>query len=510
MTVSNTPCQEKASEEVRQHHCPKDRRKWVLIAAILASALGFIDGSIVSIAVPAIRSGLNASFVEIQWIMNGYVLFLAALILPGGALGDRFGQRDVFAAGIVLFVIASLWCGLSRSPEELIIARMAKGIGAAAMVPGSLALISRNYPKEERGRAIGIWSAAAGLTTAGGPLIGGWILQAGGEEAWRWLFFINLPLGAIALALIFLRVPRDPGQEGKKVDITGAVLITLALSLIAWGLTVASEGRNADPVMIALALVAGLVMLAAFGFWERRTDHPMAPLNLFSSPAFTGANILTLTLYMALSGIMFFAPMTLIEVHDIPEAQVGAIFIPFTIVMAALSSWAGGLSDKVGTRMPLSVGPVITGIAFLIFAWAVPAGHFWTGVMPGMVVLGIGMGLAVPPLSTAVMTAAPDQYAGAASGINNAIARMAGLFAVAGLGIIAGLVFNTVIADSSLPMNLQKSLIGAGFGEGTDAGRDAIAIRNEAMARGFRAVALLTAGLAFASAIIGRLTQPAK
>ena len=287
----------------RAQPCPAADRKWVLVSAILASALAFIDGSVVSVAVPAIRAGLGASFAEVQWIMNAYVLLLAALILPGGALGDRLGQRDVFAAGIAAFVATSVWCGLAQSPEGLIAARAAKGVAGALMVPGSLALITKNYPKEERGKAIGLWSAASGLTTALGPLVGGAILAGGGEGAWRWLFFLNVPLGLAALALVLTRVPRDEGHPDERIDWQGAGLVTLGLGGIAYALTRWSEGRG-DALALG-AGAAGLAVLTGFWRWERSARDPMMPPSLFADPVFSGANALTLILYLGMGGVLF-------------------------------------------------------------------------------------------------------------------------------------------------------------------------------------------------------------
>ncbi|MEM9988961.1 MAG: MFS transporter, partial [Pseudomonadota bacterium] len=483
------------------HHCPERDRKWVLVVAILASALGFIDGSIVSIAIPAIREGLGASFTDIQWIMNAYVLVLTALILPGGAFGDKFGQHRVFAVGIMVFLLASIACGIAPSAEFLIWARALKGVGAALMIPGSLALISKNFPKKERGKAIGLWSAAAGLTTALGPVLGGWVLMMGGEAAWRWIFYLNIPLGGIALFFLFLRIPKDAGNKNAKIDTGGAVMAIAALGLVAYGLTALGEGTNVGPLIFLL----GLVGLVGFILFEFKTAHPMIPPTLFTSPAFSGANALTFVLYLAMGGVLFFTPMTLIETQGISEVAVGTIFIPMTVIMAGLARWAGGLADRVGTKMPLTLGPFITGLALAALAFAVPSGHFYSAVLPAMALLGVGMGIAVPPLSTAVMNAADDQYAGAASGVNNAVARMAQLFAVAGLGIIASLVYREVMAGA-LPLDQMGADINAlGFGEDLSVDKDRAtaaveAAQAHAMEKGFRALALTAAGLALLSA----------
>ena len=490
------------------HHCPAVRRKYVLAAAILASSLGFIDGSVVAIAIPAIRTALGATFAEAQWIHNGYVLLLSALILVGGAAGDRFGQRDVFAAGIVVFVLASLWCGLATTPTMLIVARIVQGLGAAFMVPGSLALIARNYPAEIRGRAIGLWAAISGIAAALGPVAGGAILTLAGAPAWRWLFLINLPLGAVALALIFARVPRDRPVIGGALDWTGAVLVTFGLGLMAYGLTVASKAAAGGIAMIAG--FGGAAMLIAFVVWEGRVKMPMMPLSLFRSKVFSGANGLTFLLYFALGGVLFFLPMTLIQAWHLPEAQAGAIFLPFTLVMAGLSQYAGRLSDRLGTRLPLTLGPLVTGLAFAWLAAVLRWQDFWFGIIPAMLLLGAGLGLAVPVLSSAVMLAADDDRAGAASGINNAVARVASLFAVAGLGIVAATVYQASIAAMSMPADVVASLQAAGFGEplaGKGLGHAAQTAHAHAMVVTMQVLAMITAVLSLMSAAIAWTTQ---
>ena len=483
------------------HHCPRADRPYVLVVAVLASSLGFIDGSVVSVAIPAIRASLGADFVEVQWVANAYTLLLSSLILVGGAAGDRFGQRDVFAAGIGLFMAASLACAFAGSPLGLIAWRALQGIGAAFMVPGSLALIAKNIPRAERGRAVGIWAAAAGVSSALGPLLGGWVLASFGDAAWRWIFAINLPSGLVALALLFWRVPRDRPERRGGLDGQGALLVTAGLGLVAYALTAAGEGKAPDWLLIAVAALAGAVLLAAFLAWERRAAAPMMPLDLFASRAFSGANALTFLLYTALAGVLFYLPMTLIQARGYSAAWAGGVFLPFTLVMAFLARFAGGLVDRRGLRLPLTLGPLITAAAFLFLALAVASGAFWSAVVPAMALLGVGMGLAVSPLSTAVVLAADDDRAGTASGINNAVARIASLFAVAGLGAVAAAVFAWTSAD--------PALVGEGFGAplaGLEAG--AKAARDLAMIRGFQAVAAATAVLAVLSAAVAWFTQP--
>lgn len=432
-TAGTTVGQEQAT------FCPSARRRYVLAAAILASAMGFIDGSVVSIAMPAIRDDLGATLVDAQWISNAYMLMLSSLILVGGAAGDAYGLRRVFAGGIALFVAASILCALAPTPSTLILARAVQGIGAAVMVPGSLAIIAKAYPKAERGRAIGIWAASASLTTALGPALGGLLLSLFEAWAWRLIFAINLPLGAGALALLLLRVPPDAAKESPGLDWPGAMLATCALGLVAFGLT-AGEGGQGWASLPALGL--GAVLLAGFLIWERRARHPMVDLALFANRPFAGANLATFFLYGALSANFFFLPMLLVSVWGASEASIGLLFLPGTLLMAALSSSAGRLADRIGPRLPIAAGSLVVAGAFagLALLAQMHIHAFWSGVLPLMLLFSAGMTLVVSPLSAAVMTVVEDKDTGAASGINNAVSRVAGLLAVAALGTLLALI----------------------------------------------------------------------
>ncbi|MCQ8186273.1 MFS transporter [Parvularcula maris] len=471
VTSCTDPARTRPASKNEARPCAKSDRKWVLTAAILASALGFIEGSVVTLAVPAIRQGLGASFAEIQWIMNGYLLMLGAFILPAGGLGDRFGQRDVILVGIVVFIATSVWCGLAQSPEELIAARVVKGAGAALMVPGSLALIAKNFPKEERGAAIGLWSGASAVTTALGPVLGGAILQGAGEEGWRMIFFLNVPLGALAV-LVLLKVPRDEGRPERKIDLPGGVLAALMLGSLAYALTVL--GEEGGRVMAAVGFLGFAAALAALLAAEHRSPSPMMPLGLFASKSFSGANLLTLLLYLALGGVLFFAPMTLIEMHGLSEGAAGLLFVPFSLVIAAASRLTGGWADKVGFRLPLTLGPVVAAIGFALVGFFIMRGAFYVGVLPSMAFLGLGMGIAVPPLGAAVMASVPDDRVGVASGINNGVSRVSQLLAVAALGLLASLAFRASLPEGAgaadfgegrevLPAEAFASAMGAGF-----------------------------------------------
>jgi EmrB/QacA subfamily drug resistance transporter len=415
--------------------CRERDRRFILIAAILASALGFIDGTIIAIALPAMREGLGATLTQAQWINNGYLLPLSALILLGGALGDRFGVARAFRAGIVVFVAASLLCAIAPTPETMIAGRVLKGMGAAAMIPGSLALIARAYPRDERGRAIGIWAAASALTTALGPILGGVALSLGGPEIWRLLFAINLPLGALALWLLWRHVRQDPPGQPNPLDWPGALLISGALAALAYGLT-ATEGPI-DWRPLSLAALA----FAWFLWREARTPYPMIPLDLFRDRAFAAANLATFLIYFALSTVLFFLPMTLIAGWGTAEAIASAVFAPLSVFISTLSATSGRLADTFGPGRLIGAGALIVSVAFAGLALGVTTQNVWLGVLPATALMGLGMALVVAPLSTAIMTSLPEDRSGVASGINNAVSRVAGLIAVAVMGSLAATLY---------------------------------------------------------------------
>ena len=488
-----------------QTFCPQDRRVYVLIATILASAMGFIDGSVISIALPAIRLSLNATLADAQWISNGYMLFMASLILIGGAAGDRFGLRRVFSGGILLFMLASLACALAPTSLLLILARAVQGVGAAFMVPGSLALIAKAYPRDQRGKAIGIWATAASLTTILGPVIGGFVLTALGPWSWRLVFAINLPLGLGALLLLWLRVPADAPAQGRRLDWFGGVLITVALLLIALGLT-GEDGEGSVPQasQILSYCGVGVVLVIAFLIWEARNKAPMLPLRLFANRGFSGANALTFALYFSLAAISFYLPMTLIAGWGVSPAEVAISFLPIGIFLTLLSRVSGGLADRFGPAPLIAGGATLVAIAFAGLALTAPLRSLWFAVLPLMSLMGIGMGFVVTPLSTAVMTTVEDSDTGTASGVNNAVSRVAGLLAVAIMGGVVSLVFQQVIAGSG--------------GEGLSFGRPPTAplspaveaARIAATNAAFSMVAGITAALALASAVIAWLTLERK
>src|SRR5262245_2205406 len=476
--------------------CPPSRRRFVLVAAILASALGFIDGSVVAIAIPSIRSDLGATLAEAQWVSNAYALMLSALILAGGAAGDNFGLRRTFTAGIALFVAASMACALAPAPAWLIAARAVQGLAAAIMVPGSLAIIAKAYPRKERGRAIGIWAASSALTTALGPVIGGLLLSVLGDSFWRAIFAINLPLGSVAVYLLLTKVPADRPTERRRLDLGGAAIATAALGSFAFGLTALSTDHAGSAASLAALFVsAGLVLSLAFLLWERRQREPMVDLSLFRIKAFSGANAATFFLYFALSGILFYLPMLLIAGWGLSEAEAGLIFLPLTAAIALLSGPTGKLSDRIGPRLPIAAGSLVVAISLAALAIATGSGYrgFWSAVFPAMGVLGLGMALVVSPLSTAIMTSVDDKDTGVASGINNAVSRIAGLFAVAAMGGVVAFAYASVVG---------KNVGVPGFGERAAGLAPALeGVRLAAGDAAFSAVAAVTAAFCLLSAI---------
>jgi EmrB/QacA subfamily drug resistance transporter len=386
-----------------------------------------------------LREKLGASLAQAQWIVEAYMLFLTSLMLVGGALGDRWGRRFVFTLGILLFAAASAACGMASDVQQLVIARGAQGIGAALLVPGSLALISANFDRKHRGRAIGTWAAFTSITAGIGPLIGGWLVE---HISWRWIFFLNVPLTAAVLLIVRAGVPESKGEPATaRIDWMGAALATAGLFGLVFGL-IEGGGRGLGEPSVYASLLLGVLCLVAFWIVESRLPHPMMPLSLFRSRTFTGANLLTLFLYCGLGAVMFVLPFALIEAHGYTVVEAAAALMPFIAIMFFMSRWSGGLIDRYGARLPLTLGPAIAGVGFILFSWA-GEGTYWTSVLPAVLVMAFAMAITVAPLTTAVMTSVDEAHAGLASGINNAMSRLASLLAVAIVGVVAPGSFET-------------------------------------------------------------------
>ena len=416
--------------------------RWTIAATVLGSGIAFLDGTVVNVALPAIGSDLDMSLAGLQWTVNAYLVTLSAFVLLGGSLGDRFGRRRVFVTGLVWFTVASILCGLATTAEVLIAARALQGVGAALLVPGSLAIIAASFAPEDRPKAIGAWSGWSGISTAIGPFVGGWLVDA---VSWHYVFFINVPLAAVAIAIAVRHVPESSQSVPQPLDLGGAVLVSAALALLSY----AAITRDGTAPLVAGIL--GVIALVAFLAVERAVSHPMLPLRLFRSAQFTGTNLTTLAVYAGLGGVMFFLVIQLQDGLGYSALEAGAAMVPFTLLLLVLSPGAGEVSQRIGPRVPLTVGPIVAGAGILVLSGVSPGDHYTTGVLPGVLVLGLGMAITVAPLTAAVLGSVDDDMSGVASGVNNAVARFAGLVAVAVLPALAGVGVATV---------------GEGFGDG--------------------------------------------
>jgi EmrB/QacA subfamily drug resistance transporter len=484
---------------------------WVLAATILGSSMAFIDGTVVNVALPTLQETFHTSVVGVQWVVESYGIFLSALILAGGALGDLFGRRKMFLLGVGIFAAASTGCGLATSIQKLIIARCVQGIGGALLVPGSLAIISACFDEESRGKAIGTWSGFTAITTAFGPVLGGWLIQ---YASWRWAFLLNVPLAIAVTGISVRHVPESRGLEVKQVDWLGALLATAGLAGVVTGFLESSRlgWRNA---LVLSSLLVGFLLLTFLLTVEGRAPSPMMPLTLFRSRSFLGANVLTLFLYATIGIFFFLFPMDLIQVQAYSATAAGSAMLPMILLMFSLSRWSGGLVHRYGARIPLIVGPFIVAAGFVMFAAVSAGGSYWKTYFPASLALGLGMAITVAPLTTVVMNSVREQHAGAASGINNAIARVAGVLAIAIFGSVMLKGFDSHLqvrlATLELPPNVVEEihsreieLAGLEPPQGLEANTVASIRRAvfESFVSGFRVVLLCCAGLSIGSAAV--------
>jgi EmrB/QacA subfamily drug resistance transporter len=472
--------------------------------------MAFLDGTVVNVALPAIQRELDATASQAQWVIEAYALFLAALLLVGGALGDRFGRRRVFLLGVIVFTVAAAGCALAASIGQLIAARAVQGIGAALLVPGSLSLISATFPQEQRGRAIGTWSAFSGIAAAVGPVVGGFLVD---HYSWTWAFLINLPLGAALVFVCIAKVPESRAGERRPLDWWGAILATFGLAGVVFAF-IEAPARGWTAAMVLGAGLAGAAALVLFFLVEARSRAPMLPLPLLRVRNFAGANLLTLFLYAALGGGLYFFPLNLIQVQGYSAAAAGAALLPFVAIMFVLSRWAGKLVDRFGPRRPLIAGPLIAASGFALFARPEIGGTYWSTFLPAVSLLGLGMAITVAPLTTTVMNSVGEDLAGLASGVNNAVSRAGGLLAIAVFGVAMSAVFEPALerrlAALDLPSATRDAIYGQreklaaisvppGIGEAT-----ASEIRQatgEAFVAGFRRVMWICAAMSALSAL---------
>lgn len=513
------PCDALTQPPAAEVPCCKEARPWILAGTILASSMAFIDSTVVNVALPALQGYFHASLVDLQWVVESYGLFLAALILIGGSLGDAFGRRLIFVVGVAMFAAASAVCGAASNLGELIAARSVQGIGAALLVPGSLAIISTYFDKQSRGRAIGTWSGFTAITTALGPVLGGWLV---GHASWRWVFFINVPIAAGVIAISFWRIPESrSGSEGR-MDWGGAILATLGLCGIVNGFLALSDPGWSHPLVFG-SLSAGFGLLLGFLVVEARTRFPVVALQLFRNPGFSGANLLTLFLYAAIGIFFFLFPLNLIQVQHYSPTQAGAAMLPLILLMFLLSRWSGGLVGRFGARSPLVVGPLVTASGFVLVALPSVANDYQTSFFPAMVVMGLGMAVTVAPLTTVVMNSVGEDRVGAASGINNAVARVAGVLAIAALGIVMVYAFRIHLDHAMSRLSLSPAIVrelesnenklaGLQVPTGLDSRtrENLDALIRESFVFGFRVVVLACAGLSLISAVVAWITIPGK
>ncbi len=412
------------------------RGRWVLLATVLGSGVAMLDATVVNVALPAIGEDLGSGLDGLQWTVNGYTLTLAAFILLGGSLGDRYGRRRIFVVGVVWFALASLLCGLAPNLTTLVLARALQGVGGALLTPGSLAIIQASFRPGDRGRAIGAWSGLGGIAGAIGPFLGGWLVES---ATWRLVFLVNVPLAVVVVLIAVRHVPEssDP-QAPERLDLPGAVLCAAGLAGLTYALIAWPEQGFLSAGVLS-AFVVGVLGLAAFVVVERRSPHPMLPVDIFASREFTAANVMTFATYGALGGLFFFLVVGLQVVSGFSPIASGAALLPVTLLLLLLSPRMGALSERYGPRVPMTVGPLVAAAGVALLTRIGPEASFWLDVLPGVLIFGLGLSVFVAPLTMTVLAAAEDRHAGVASGVNNAVARAAGLLAVAALPLLVGI-----------------------------------------------------------------------
>ena len=491
--------------------CKEKSRSWVLAATILGSSMAFIDSTVVNVALPALQSDLHATVVDVQWVIESYGLFLSALILVGGVFGDSLGRRAMFLLGVAVFAVASVGCGFSSGITSLVVWRSVQGIGAAFLVPGSLAIISSSFQQESRGKAIGTWAGFTTMTTALGPVLGGWLVE---HASWHWVFFINVPLAALVLVISLWHVPEFRSSDTRAVDWLGAAIATLGLAALVYGFLESPILGWTHPRLI-VSLIYGFGSFVLFVFVETTVRTPMVPMKLFKSPSFSSANLLTLSLYAALGIFFFLFPLNLIQIQKYSTTATGAAALPMILLIFLLSRWSGGLITYYGPKTPLIVGPLIAATGFLLFAVPDLGAHYWTTFFPAFVVLGLGMAISVAPLTTVVMNSVEQEHAGTASGINNTVARAGGVLAIAVLGAVMVVAFAHSLRQSLASLNLNTDIVQelesnvarlGSLGPPSSADPQTAATIRSAISKAFvfafRLIMLLCAGLALLSATV--------
>jgi EmrB/QacA subfamily drug resistance transporter len=457
-------------------HLATSRGRWVLVATVLGSAVASIDATVVGIALPSIGRDFRVGLAPLQWVVTGYTLTLAGLLLLAGALGDKYGRKKVFVIGVIWFALASLLSAVAPTAGFLIGARALQGVGAALLTPGSLAILEAVFAPEDRGKAIGAWSGFSGVGTAIGPFIGGWLVQA---VSWRLIFVINLPIAALVVAITLRHVPesRDPGATGR-IDVTGGTLVTLGLIGLTYGLIEGPPDHWGRPLVLT-ALIAGVALLAAFVAWERRTASPMLPLSLFASREFTATNVVTFVVYGGIGGALFLLPIELIQVAGYSALEAGISLLPVTVITLALSARSGALAARIGPRLQMSVGPVLVGAGLVLLARVTASGDYLTEVLPGVLVFGFGLAVTVAPLTSTVLAAVSAEHAGMASAVNNDVARAAALIAVALLPAAGGITGDAYRHPAVFSTGFHTAVILAGALCAAGGLLSAVTIRNQ-------------------------------